>query len=73
MTPDRMSECLVSIGWTDHKLAAILECDLLIIEEWLGGGKSIPVSVAAWLGALAAAHDGIAPPSTWKKGRRLGR
>lgn len=70
MTPERMSECLASIGWTDHKLASLLECDLLLVEAWLDGGADIPASLAAWLTTLAAAHDAIPPPTTWK-GKRF--
>jgi hypothetical protein len=70
MTPERFNECLAAIRWTDHGLAAALECDLLLVEAWADGGEPIPASLAAWLETLAQCHEGLPSPTTWK-GKRF--
>lgn len=72
MTPDRFNECLAAIRWTDHGLAATLECDLLLVEAWADGAEPIPASLAAWLETLAQCHEAIPPPKTWRGKRHRG-
>lgn len=67
MTPARFKSCLTALHWTQRGLAAILECDDRLIRRWASGDADIPASVAAWLEALAQAHEALPPPQDWKR------
>ena len=47
MTPARFSECRQVIRWTEHTLAAALECDLDLVDTWPNGEEDIPPKLAA--------------------------
>jgi hypothetical protein len=72
MTPERFQVCLTALRWTDHGLAATLECDLLLVEAWADGVEPIPASLAAWLETLAQCHEAAPPPTTWRGKRYRG-
>ena len=57
MTSDRFNECLQIIHWTEHTLAAALGCEIAVVEAWATGEEEVPPKLAAWLHALALAHQ----------------
>lgn len=57
MTNERFNECLQIIRWTEHALAAALGCDVALVEAWTTGEEEVPPKLAAWLQALAVAHQ----------------
>lgn len=57
MTPDRFNQCLESLHWSTETLAGILECDEGLTEAYALGLEEVPPKLAAWLHALAVAHD----------------
>ncbi|MCK7474071.1 MAG: hypothetical protein MZV49_12310 [Rhodopseudomonas palustris] len=67
MNPDRFSQALRSLRWSQRGLAAILECDDRLVRRWAAGQADIPPSVAEWLDALAQAHDALPPLQGWKR------
>ncbi|WP_223217378.1 hypothetical protein [Rhizobium cauense] len=72
MTPERFSECLLHIRWTQINIASALQCELSWIEALEAGNEEIPSGLAVWLEALAQAHEALPPPDTYC-GKRSGR
>lgn len=66
MTPERMSECLSLVRWSQRGLADALECDDRLVRRWAAGEAEIPAGVAAWLETLGKVHAEIPPPRTWR-------
>jgi hypothetical protein len=66
MTPARFTDCLSAIGWTEHGLLRMLECDLMLVEAWGTGSEPIPARLGAWLETLAKCHEAIPPPTTYR-------
>lgn len=72
MTPARFRKCLETIHWTEHTLAAALECELALVEAWASGEEEIPPKLAAWLEVLALAHEAAeSGKPVGLKGKRL--
>lgn len=57
MTPSRFNACLESLHWPTETLAGILECDESLTEAYALGLEEVPPKLAAWLLALATAHE----------------
>ena len=57
MTPERFSECLETIGWTQRGLAARLEIDEHQTRRWASGRYPVPGPVATWLERLTRTHE----------------
>lgn len=71
MTPTRFNACLESLHWSTEALAAILECDESLTEAYALGLEEVPPKLAAWLLALATAHEAAEDGMpTSLKGRR---
>ncbi len=66
MTPARFTECLLHIRWTPINLASALQCQLSWVEALEAGNEEIPAGLAAWLEALAQAHEALPPPITYR-------
>jgi ribosome-binding protein aMBF1 (putative translation factor) len=62
MTPERLAECLETIGWTVHGLAAQLGLHETRTRRWASGRYPVPDEVARWLEKLAAFHERNQPP-----------
>ncbi|WP_306869082.1 hypothetical protein [Neorhizobium galegae] len=67
MSPDRFNECLRHIRWTPINFASALQCDLSWIEALEAGNEEVPAGLAAWLEALAQAHEALPPPTTYRR------
>ena len=65
VTPDRLRECLSSIGWSQRALAERLGLHETRTRRWASGRYPIPENVADWLERLAAVHDGADLPEGW--------
>lgn len=72
MTPERFTECLLALRWSQRGLSAILKCDDRLVRRWAAGQADIPPSVAAWLEVLAQVHEAAPPPQGWKRRARVG-
>lgn len=57
MTPARFNECLELLHWSTETLAGILECDESLTEAYSLGLEEVSPKLAAWLSALAEAHE----------------
>jgi hypothetical protein len=66
MTADELQAALRSIGWSQRQLAAILECDNVIVWRWATGRADIPPSIGRWLLRMAACHEKHVPPDDWR-------
>ena len=73
MTPDRLRECVDTIGWSLRGLAEMLEMGFSTVQRWSTGRKEIPENVAAWLEILAAAHQRNPLPEGWVSAQDEGR
>ena len=62
MTPDRFSECLTSIGWSQRGLADLLRVPETRPRRWAQGRYPVPEEVSKWLERLASAHERNPPP-----------
>jgi hypothetical protein len=62
MPPERFSECLQTIGWTQRGVAARLGIPEQSPRRWAGGLYPVPDEVARWLEKLVAAHERNPPP-----------
>ena len=67
MTPDQFRACLEAIGWTQRGLAERLSCNERGVRRWADGSAAIPPAIAAWLMALASAHELHPAPQDWKR------
>lgn len=62
MMPGRLRQCLKILRWEPADLAAELgrrECE---VRAWIEGHAPAPLAVAAWIEALAKAHETLLPP-----------
>lgn len=62
MIPGRLRQCLRILRWEPADLADELgrrECE---VKAWIEGRAAAPLAVAAWIEALAKAHETLAPP-----------
>jgi len=62
MIPGRLHQCLRILRWKPADLADELgrrECE---VKAWIEGHAPAPLAVAAWIEALAKAHETLAPP-----------
>ena len=66
MTPDRFSECLDQLGWSQRHLSALLGCDTNLPTRWSRGDALIPPSIGSWLEALITAYSVHQPPEDWR-------
>jgi hypothetical protein len=66
MTSDELQTALRTIGWSQRQLAAILECDNVIVWRWATGRADIPPSIERWLLRMAACHEKHAVPDDWR-------
>lgn len=62
MTPTHLRHCIDTIGWSQRQLARVLDRHEGTVRQWARGSVQIPGEVAAWLEALAAAHEANPPP-----------
>ncbi|WP_337268772.1 hypothetical protein [Oryzifoliimicrobium ureilyticus] len=69
MTSERFTQCLIRIRWTPINLASALQCELSWIEAMEAGNEEVPDDLAEWLEQLAAVHEKLPPPLTFR-GRR---
>ncbi len=67
MSPDRFRDVLRLLNWSGRGLASVLECDERLIRRWMAGAAAIPAGIAAWLEALAIAHEANPPPADWRQ------
>lgn len=67
MSADRLRDVLGILRWSQRGLADALECDDRLVRRWASGAGSIPPDVAAWLEALAAAHEAHPAPTDWRR------
>ncbi|TGE01665.1 hypothetical protein EU555_03025 [Methylobacterium nonmethylotrophicum] len=67
MSLDRLREVLALLRWSQRGLADALECDDRLVRRWASGDGSVPPEVAAWLEALADAHERNPPPAGWRR------
>lgn len=67
MTPERFKECVDTIGWTGHGLAAILGVHETRTRRWGTGRYPVPQNVADWLERLAAFHEKHPFPKGWEQ------
>jgi ribosome-binding protein aMBF1 (putative translation factor) len=66
MTADEFTEALQLIGWSQRQLAAMLDCDNVIVWRWATGRADIPASIAVWIRRIAACHEKHAVPDDWR-------
>ena len=62
MIPGRLRQCLRILRWKPADLADELgrrECE---VKAWIEGHAPAPLAVAAWIEALAKAHETLLPP-----------
>jgi len=62
MIPGRLRQCLKILRWEPADLADELgrrECE---VKAWIEGHAPASLAVAAWIEALAKAHETLAPP-----------
>ena len=57
MTPADLRAALDAIGWGPTTLAERAGINERTVRRWLAGQNPVPGAVAAWLAALAAAHE----------------
>ncbi len=62
MTPTRLRECLQALHWSQRGLAEVLAYSEGTVRGWARGVRPVPPEVAAWLEALAAAHQAHPAP-----------
>lgn len=53
MSPDRIRECLDTLRWNTHDLAARAGVSPVSARRWIAGKSVIPANIAAWLESLA--------------------
>jgi transcriptional regulator with XRE-family HTH domain len=70
MTPDRLRDCLHTLGWTQRDLADLLGIDDRSVRLYwaMGRGNGIPANVEAWLEELAALVEAL--PVGWTRPAR---
>jgi plasmid maintenance system antidote protein VapI len=59
---------LEALGWSQTRLAVLLECDARTVRNWVAGVSPVPPEVQRWLDACVAhhrAHLEPAPPRLW--------
>jgi len=66
MTPAELQTALRTIGWSQRQLAAILECDNVIVWRWATGRADIPQVIERWLLRMAACHEKHPVPDDWR-------
>jgi hypothetical protein len=59
MTPDHFNDCLRAIRWTPSVLADALGCKESLVRKWATGQVEVPVTVEAWIKALATMHRAV--------------
>ncbi|CDX22282.1 hypothetical protein LCM4577_30180 [Mesorhizobium sp. LCM 4577] len=62
MIAGRLRECLKSLRWDAGDLAQELGCSRTDATRWIEGRAPVPLAVAAWIEALAKAHNALPPP-----------
>jgi hypothetical protein len=61
MIAARLKQCLAVLRWRDIDLADASGRAISDVRAWLDGRQRPPLSVAAWLEALAMAHRSVPP------------
>jgi predicted transcriptional regulator len=56
MTPQRLIECLRTIGWSRCGVAKTVGLSEMSFRRYENGTAKVPADIAAWLEKLAAAH-----------------
>lgn len=62
MTPSRLAECIVILGWTQREAGRQLSRQEAAIRQYLSGERKIPDADAAWIERLARFHERNPPP-----------
>jgi ribosome-binding protein aMBF1 (putative translation factor) len=62
MTPERFTECLTVLRWSQRSLADMLGRDESTVRRWAAGTYPVPSRVEGWLERLARAHGSNPPP-----------
>ena len=63
MTPTRLRECLLALGWSQRGLARLLGRDEGTVRQWARGAVKIPPGVAEWLEARGEHAERHPPPA----------
>ncbi len=66
MRPARLRQCLQLVHWPTTTLADVLQCDAGTVLAWYHGTEDMPEAVAAWIAALAKAHEDQPAPLEWQ-------
>jgi ribosome-binding protein aMBF1 (putative translation factor) len=56
MTPERLIQCLETIGWSRMKVAAQVGLSEMSFRRYENGAARVPDDIAKWLEALEKAH-----------------
>lgn len=67
MTPDRFRMCLTLIGWSQTRLASILNRAEATPKQWAQGRVKIPHDVALWLEGIVSFMEENPLPQRTKK------
>jgi len=62
MIPGRLRQCLKILRWEPADLADELGRRECAVKAWIEGHAPASLAVAAWIEALAKAHETLAPP-----------
>ena len=67
MTPARLKDCLLVLGWSQRGMADMLCVHETRIRRWVHGVLPVPDEVAAWLETLTAVHVAHKAPVGWRR------
>lgn len=62
MTPNRLAECIATLGWTQRETGRQLSRQEAAIRQYLLGKTKIPDADAAWIEKLARFRERNPPP-----------
>lgn len=73
MSPTRLRECLLVLGWSQRTLAKLTQRDDSLVRRWADGDRPVPETVATWLERIAAKVQAVLdadPPPKPSRGPR---
>ena len=62
MSPQRLAECLDTLGWSARYVAALTARDVRTVRRWISGRTTVPWDVAHWLESRARHAERTPPP-----------
>lgn len=68
MTPETVRAIMDRVGWSDRKLAELLDVTRTRVQRWRNGYSAVPPAIAAWMEEADrwfAAHP--APMRAWEE------